>query len=63
MTTYDRCPHCLHKPSGLAVHYMDIYECDNCEEKFCHECGGRGGSKCPGCGSPDSKVVGRAYAD
>ena len=64
MSTYDRCRRCGHKPSGLAVHFMNIYECDECKEKFCHECSGsNGGRKCPECGSEEKTVVGKAYAD
>jgi len=64
MITYLECPRCDHTPSGLAVHYMDIYECDDddCGVKFCHACpGSNGGRECPECGSEEMTVIGQAY--
>ncbi|OPZ82401.1 MAG: hypothetical protein BWY77_00187 [bacterium ADurb.Bin431] len=62
MSSYDCCPNCGHKPHGLTVAYMNIYKCEICKTKFCHECrGSNNGNRYPECGSERKSKIGEAY--
>jgi hypothetical protein len=63
MSDYSRCPSCDHKPEGISVSHMDIFQCGKCGQKYCHKChGSNGGRQCPECSSTSYRIVGTCYA-
>jgi len=62
MSSYDCCPNAGHKPHGLIVAYMNIYQCEVCKTKFCHACrSSNEGRRCPDCGSERKPKIWEAY--
>jgi DNA-directed RNA polymerase subunit RPC12/RpoP len=61
---FDECPNCGHKPSSIMFGslWMYIYQCDNCESYFCHDCT-NSDKDCPNCGSSDKSKVGECWED
>lgn len=57
MTRFNQCPNCGKRPTPglLGSTSTDVYECRECETRFCYaNCGNR----CPNCGSKDKRKIG-----
>ncbi|NUO78585.1 hypothetical protein HUU05_00790 [candidate division KSB1 bacterium] len=63
MPTYiHSCPNCGRDKNdiGWSASYFDVYECENCGQRYCHACpSSNGGRHCPNCQSTDREVYGR----
>ena len=55
---FNHCPNCESKPRGLGVAFLKIYECKECDQLYCHNCGS---PRCPECGSKEKTLAGKVY--
>lgn len=55
MSDYKACPHCDREAEdAISSNWFPLYRCNDCNELFCHECGGSQ-EVCPECGSDDTQ--------
>ena len=61
-TKFNQCPNCHKRPSSGWLgqqHSKTIYECKNCDTKYCRECGD---GRCPNCGMKEKREIGVCYS-
>ena len=64
MSSYDSCPRCGREAeSGFTHNWFPLFTCQECDEKYCSDCGEGNGTTCPECGSTSYGEYDKVYAN
>jgi hypothetical protein len=63
MADLEKCPNCKREAEkSFSSNWFPVHTCRDCGKKYCDECGGGNGTKCPKCGSSNYSNNDKVYS-